>query len=202
MISSSNGKAPSTSKPAGAAARDGVYPLSPGSDDPLLPSIDQNPYAPSSTSTSSLKPSSQVKDALYSPIARYPQPSSHPSSTGFPPPRLTPSPSPSPSGLSTLDRLLTSLGIPAPVLTLIKANTGLLLVASSQIFFVGMGLTAKFFVSSTLLSTFTLIFVRMSITALFSGLWLHYTGNPNPFLGPPDPRIRRLLVLRGFSTLR
>lgn len=93
---------------------------------------------------------------------------------------------------------LANLPFSPQTLNLIQANTGLLLVASSQIFFVGMGLSAKFFVSSTSLSTLTLIFVRMLMTALLCLLWLFFTGDPNPILGPPDPTIRRLLILRGF----
>ncbi|WVQ89791.1 hypothetical protein IAS59_003555 [Cryptococcus gattii] len=60
-----------------------------------------------------------------------------------------------------------------------------------------MGLTVKYFLSATQISATTLIFVRMSITAICCvlSLWL-IKRDPNPLLGPPG--IRCTLLLRGF----
>jgi drug/metabolite transporter (DMT)-like permease len=93
-------------------------------------------------------------------------------------------------------RLLARL--PIHVQLFINANVGLLLVASSQIFMVGMGLSAKYFVSTTEISTLTLIMVRMLITAACCIAWLAAEGKEEHiYLGPPE--IRRLLVVRGIT---
>lgn len=93
-------------------------------------------------------------------------------------------------------RLLARL--PIHVQLMINANVGLLLVASSQIFMVGMGLSAKYFVSTTEISTLTLIMVRMLITAACCIGWLAAEGKEEHiYLGPPE--IRNLLVVRGIT---
>ena len=88
--------------------------------------------------------------------------------------------------------------LPVHVQLAINANVGILLVASSQIFMVGMGLSAKYFVSTTEISTLTLIMVRMLITAACCIGWLAAEGKEeHVYLGPPA--IRKLLVWRGLT---
>ncbi|OXC69015.1 hypothetical protein AYX13_02304 [Cryptococcus neoformans] len=97
---------------------------------------------------------------------------------------------------SSIDNWLTAK-LPPGLIYFISQNVGLVLVAISELFFVLMGLTVKYFLSATQISTTTLIFVRMGITAICCvlSLWL-INRDPNPFLGPPG--IRRILILRGF----
>lgn len=97
---------------------------------------------------------------------------------------------------SSIDNWLTAKLAPG-LIYFISQNVGLVLVAISELFFVLMGLTVKYFLSATQISTTTLIFVRMGITAICCvlSLWL-IKRDPNPFLGPPG--IRRILILRGF----
>lgn len=97
---------------------------------------------------------------------------------------------------SSVDNWLTAK-LPPGLIYFISQNVGLVLVAISELFFVLMGLTVKYFLSATQISTTTLIFVRMGITAICCvlSLWL-IKRDPNPFLGPPG--IRRILILRGF----
>jgi hypothetical protein len=45
--------------------------------------------------------------------------------------------------------------------------------------------------------TFEIIFIRMSITWLFSIIVMYHTEVANPVAGPPG--VRRLLAIRGFS---
>nr|XP_018261333.1 uncharacterized protein I303_05770 [Kwoniella dejecticola CBS 10117]OBR83491.1 hypothetical protein I303_05770 [Kwoniella dejecticola CBS 10117] len=87
--------------------------------------------------------------------------------------------------------------LPPGVSQFIQENTGLTLVGSAQLFFVLMSLTVKYFLSTTKITPFTLIFVRMSITAVFCTLSLIFiVKDKNPIFGPEG--IRRLLFLRGF----
>lgn len=97
---------------------------------------------------------------------------------------------------SSVDKWLTAK-LPPGLLYFISQNVGLVLVAISQLFFVLMGLTVKYFLSATQISATTLILVRMSITAICCvlSLWL-IKHDPNPLLGPPG--IRCTLLLRGF----
>lgn len=85
---------------------------------------------------------------------------------------------------------------------LVKRNEGLLLVALSQIFFAGMNVFAKLLANPTNpedppISTFQLIFVRMSITYLFAVCYMWYTQVPDWLLGPEG--VRGLLLLRATS---
>ncbi|WWD02473.1 hypothetical protein V865_000513 [Kwoniella europaea PYCC6329] len=87
--------------------------------------------------------------------------------------------------------------LPPTLVNFIDQNVGLTLVACAQLFFVLMSLTVKYFLSTTKISAFTLIFVRMSITSIFCFLSLVFiVKDKNPLLGPEG--IRRLLLLRGF----
>ncbi|ADV22720.1 integral membrane protein [Cryptococcus gattii E566] len=97
---------------------------------------------------------------------------------------------------SSVDKWLTAK-FPPGLVYFISQNVGLVLVGISQLFFVLMGLTVKYFLSATQISATTLIFVRMSITAICCvlSLWL-IKRDPNPLLGPPG--IRCTLLLRGF----
>ena len=78
----------------------------------------------------------------------------------------------------------------------IEANVGLCLVCASQLFFVLMNVTVKYFISSTEISIPSLILVRQGMTSFGCIVTLYYLQNPNPILGPPD--VRRLLVPRGL----
>lgn len=140
-----------------------------------------------------------------SPVALAPKKEKLPSFTSSPasPTTITHRPSPdnnSPIQLqmfsSSIDNWLTAK-LPPGLIYFISQNVGLVLVAISELFFVLMGLTVKYFLSATQISTTTLIFVRMGITAICCvlSLWL-IKRDPNPFLGPPG--IRRILILRGF----
>ncbi|WVQ82051.1 hypothetical protein IAT38_004179 [Cryptococcus sp. DSM 104549] len=118
--------------------------------------------------------------------------SSTPSPTSPQPPD-TPPPS---SHTASFIVFLTSL-LPPGLTYFISQNIGLAFVASAQLFFVLMGLTVKYFLSTTRISTATLIFVRMGITSIccvFS-LWA-VKRDANPILGPPG--IRSILALRGL----
>lgn len=89
----------------------------------------------------------------------------------------------------------------------IDRNTGLLLVAASQVFFAGMNVFAKLLSNPTdpldkPVSTFQLIFVRMSLTYVFAIAYMIYNKVPEWFLGPKE--VRGLLLLRssvGFMGL-
>jgi len=87
--------------------------------------------------------------------------------------------------------------LPPGITNFIQQNVGLTLVGCAQLFFVLMSLTVKYFLSTTKISAFTLIFVRMSITAIFCTLSLIFViKDKNPILGPEG--IRLLLFLRGL----
>jgi drug/metabolite transporter (DMT)-like permease len=85
--------------------------------------------------------------------------------------------------------------IPSYVQHFIEANVGLCLVCASQLFFVLMNVTVKYFISATDISIPSLILVRQAMTSFGCIVALYYLENPNPILGPPE--IRRLLSLRG-----
>ncbi|WVQ74786.1 hypothetical protein IAR50_004392 [Cryptococcus sp. DSM 104548] len=114
-------------------------------------------------------------------------------------PAITLNETPNPAQQSFLDSIgaKVSKRLPPGLVYFISQNVGLTLVAIAELFFVLMGLTVKYFLSNTEISTFTLIFVRMGITWIFCviSLWL-VKGDPNPLLGPPG--IRYILVLRGL----
>ncbi|GAA5957464.1 hypothetical protein JCM3765_001151 [Sporobolomyces pararoseus] len=74
-------------------------------------------------------------------------------------------------------------------------NSGLLFIALAQAFFAVMNLCVKVLVSTEKVPIWELIVVRMGVTAFFCVLWLQYSGDPHPFLGPPG--VRGLLVIRG-----
>lgn len=77
-------------------------------------------------------------------------------------------------------------------------NTGLLLVAASQIFFSAMNLAVKMLNSlDEPVPTLELILVRMGITYVFSVAYMYWRKIPDPLLGPKG--LRTLLVVRGFS---
>lgn len=83
----------------------------------------------------------------------------------------------------------------------ITTNKGLLMIALAQVFFSLMNVMAKL-LSEIGMSTFTLIFVRMSITYVLASLYMYSTSVPDWFLGPKE--VRHLLVLRstvGFAGL-
>ncbi|WVW85814.1 hypothetical protein I302_107852 [Kwoniella bestiolae CBS 10118] len=134
-----------------------------------------------------------------SPVSRKTTQPSHTILTLDSPPTAQPAQLPStsqPSLLSTrLERIYDNL--PPQLTNFISQNVGLSLVAAAQLFMVLMSLTVKYFLSTTKISAFTLIFVRMSITSLFCVLSLIFViKDKNPILGPEG--IRRLLLLRGF----
>ncbi|WWD18941.1 hypothetical protein CI109_103397 [Kwoniella shandongensis] len=114
-----------------------------------------------------------------------------------------PSPSPIP-GISAPPRFpgfapmpFLASNLPPSAYHFISQNIGLTLVAVSQLFMVFMSLTVKYFLSTTHISTFTLIFVRMGITSVccIVSSWL-VRKDPNPILGPEG--IRMKLVQRGI----
>ncbi|KAK9481094.1 hypothetical protein V1514DRAFT_288222 [Lipomyces japonicus] len=78
------------------------------------------------------------------------------------------------------------------------ANTGLLLVAFSQMFNSSMNLFTKLLVTSAdpPFHALQIVFTRMSITAAVCLIYMWYTAVPDFFLGPKG--IRKLLWLRGF----
>ncbi|KAH9051559.1 integral membrane protein DUF6 [Lactarius deliciosus] len=77
-------------------------------------------------------------------------------------------------------------------------NTGLLLVAASQVFFSAMNMAVKLLNSlDEPVPTFELILVRMAITYAGSVAYMYWKKIPDPLLGPKG--IRTLLVFRGFS---
>lgn len=92
-------------------------------------------------------------------------------------------------------------------LALIERNNGLILVALSQVFFAGMNVMAKLLSvpsdpNDAPVSTFQLIFVRMSLTYVFAVAYMMYTKVPDFLLGPKE--VRGLLLLRstvGFMGL-
>ena len=86
--------------------------------------------------------------------------------------------------------------LPPYVQRFIEANVGLCLVCASQLFFVLMNVTVKYFISSTKISIPSLILVRQAMTSFGCITTLYYLQNPNPILGPPE--IRRLLSFRGM----
>ncbi|KAK4687509.1 hypothetical protein P7C73_g2608, partial [Tremellales sp. Uapishka_1] len=59
-----------------------------------------------------------------------------------------------------------------------------------------MGISAKYLINTSSISTLTLIFVRMGITASCCSASLYFMADPNPILGPPGVRIQ--LCMRGF----
>ncbi|TFK51526.1 drug/metabolite transporter superfamily [Heliocybe sulcata] len=77
-------------------------------------------------------------------------------------------------------------------------NTGLLLVASSQIFGALQNVSVKTLNSlDDPVPTLELVVVRMSMTWICCIIYMHWRGVPDPFLGPKG--VRSLLILRGFS---
>ncbi|KAI9439324.1 integral membrane protein DUF6 [Lactarius indigo] len=77
-------------------------------------------------------------------------------------------------------------------------NTGLLLVAASQVFFSAMNMAVKLLNSlDEPVPTFELILVRMVITYAGSVAYMYWKKIPDPLLGPKG--VRTLLVFRGFS---
>lgn len=86
-------------------------------------------------------------------------------------------------------------------------NNGLLLIAASQVFFAGMNVFAKLLSvpqdpEDAPVSTFQLIFVRMSLTYIFAVIYMIYNKVPDWMFGPPE--VRALLLLRssvGFGGL-
>ncbi|EPQ53269.1 DUF6-domain-containing protein [Gloeophyllum trabeum ATCC 11539] len=80
----------------------------------------------------------------------------------------------------------------------VDRNTGLLLVASSQIFGALQNVSVKTLNSlDDPVPTLELVIVRMSFTWICCIIYMHLRGVPDPFLGPKG--VRGLLVLRGFS---
>ncbi|GAA5855149.1 hypothetical protein JCM8547_002399 [Rhodosporidiobolus lusitaniae] len=78
----------------------------------------------------------------------------------------------------------------------VKKNEGLLLIALSQVFFACMNVCVKLLQSDAEpMPVWELIFIRMFVTFLGCYGWLRWTGDPNPFLGPPG--VRGLLIVRG-----
>ncbi|KAI9450022.1 integral membrane protein DUF6 [Lactarius psammicola] len=77
-------------------------------------------------------------------------------------------------------------------------NTGLLLVAASQIFFSAMNMSVKLLNSlDEPVPTLELILVRMAITYVCSVAYMYWQKIPDPLIGPKG--VRTLLVFRGFS---
>ena len=105
-------------------------------------------------------------------------------------------PGPSRSEPSTLPWWAETDYLPPYVQHFIEANVGLCLVCASQLFFVLMNVTVKYFISSTKISIPSLILVRQAMTSFGCITTLYYLQNPNPILGPPE--IRRLLSFRGL----
>jgi drug/metabolite transporter (DMT)-like permease len=70
------------------------------------------------------------------------------------------------------------------------------MVCASQLFFVLMNVTVKYFISSTDISIPSLILVRQGMTSAGCIIALYYIQNPNPILGPPE--VRKLLIPRGI----
>ncbi|OBZ73037.1 hypothetical protein A0H81_07128 [Grifola frondosa] len=76
-------------------------------------------------------------------------------------------------------------------------NTGMLLVAASQLFFSLMNVAVKKLNSlDPPVAAFELIFIRMAITWICCVTYMFIMKVPDPFLGPKG--VRLLLVLRGF----
>lgn len=86
--------------------------------------------------------------------------------------------------------------LPPSLALFVETNLGLLLVAVAQLFFTLMGVTVRYFLSSTDISTLTLIAVRMAISTAFCIGTLLVMRDPHPILGPPE--IRHLLWARGL----
>lgn len=89
----------------------------------------------------------------------------------------------------------------------IDRNNGLLLVAASQVFFAGMNVFAKLLSNPTdprdePISTWQLIFARMSLTYICAIFYMWYNNVPDFLLGPKE--VRGLLLVRssvGFMGL-
>jgi drug/metabolite transporter (DMT)-like permease len=78
-----------------------------------------------------------------------------------------------------------------------KRNLGLVLIASAQLFFSLMNLSAKLLsMGNPGLHPFEIIAVRMFVTWLSAIAYLHYNKVPDYFLGPKG--VRLLLVVRGI----
>jgi drug/metabolite transporter (DMT)-like permease len=97
---------------------------------------------------------------------------------------------------STLPWWAESDYLPPYIQRFIEANVGLCLVCASQLFFVLMNVTVKYFISSTKISIPSLILVRQAMTSIGCIATLYYIQHPYPILGPPE--IRRLLTARGI----
>jgi drug/metabolite transporter (DMT)-like permease len=111
-------------------------------------------------------------------------------------PYSQPGPSHSEPPNSTLPWWAETDYLPPYIQRFIEANVGLCLVCASQLFFVLMNVTVKYFISSTKISIPSLILVRQGMTSFGCIVTLYYLQNPNPILGPPE--IRRLLTARGI----
>ncbi|GAA6036017.1 hypothetical protein JCM8097_005217 [Rhodosporidiobolus ruineniae] len=81
------------------------------------------------------------------------------------------------------------------VVGFVKKNEGLLLIACSQVFFAAINCCVKLLERDVHMPVWELIFIRMLCTFLGCFAYLHWTGDPNPFLGPPG--VRLLLCARG-----
>ncbi|GAA5827240.1 hypothetical protein JCM11251_001185 [Rhodosporidiobolus azoricus] len=77
----------------------------------------------------------------------------------------------------------------------VKKNEGLLLIALSQVFFAAINACVKLLERDVSMPVWELIFIRMSMTFAGCYTYLRWTGDPNPFLGPPG--VRLLLCARG-----
>ncbi|OLL26877.1 putative transport protein [Neolecta irregularis DAH-3] len=84
---------------------------------------------------------------------------------------------------------------PSSPVFIVQENVGLLLIATSQIFFSIMNLCAKLLTQRTKIHALEIIFVRMSITWIACLLFMYLTQIPDFLLGPKP--VRGLLVLRG-----
>jgi hypothetical protein len=74
---------------------------------------------------------------------------------------------------------------------------GLLCIALAQLFFAIMYLCVKILLLEVeAVPIWELIIIRMGTTAFFCILWLKYSGDPNPILGPPG--VRGLLFIRAI----
>ncbi|GAA5899462.1 uncharacterized protein JCM6883_005228 [Sporobolomyces salmoneus] len=90
----------------------------------------------------------------------------------------------------------TAIGPLASIKAFAERNSGLLCIATAQMFFAVMNLCVKILVSEIQVPIWELILVRMGVTAFFCVLWLKWSGDPNPLLGPPG--VRGLLCIRGI----
>ncbi|GAA5888821.1 hypothetical protein JCM6882_002865 [Rhodosporidiobolus microsporus] len=93
-------------------------------------------------------------------------------------------------------RVLLTAGAPfRGALGFVKKNEGLLLIALSQVFFAAINCCVKLLERDVAMPVWELIFIRMSMTFAGCYSYLRWSGDPNPFLGPPG--VRLLLCARG-----